>query len=326
MSENELISIIVPVYNVEQYIQRCINSVLSQTYKNFELLLINDGSTDLSGKICENNQMRDERIHMFVKSNGGLSDARNYGLDRAKGKYIVFLDSDDYIGKDFVEILYRECKEQNAELAIGSTEIVYGQKLEYVMAKKKVHNIYNATETMKIMCINSKFGVSAWGKLFKRELFIGKRFPKNQLYEDLQVIPYLLEKCSKIVYCSDAKMYWCQRQDSITHSYNKKHLEWFDAAEQFVNYVDEYYPNLHEYAICRYVNDSFWAIVQRMVLTDEAYDCLIYAKKRSKKYWISGICNHFLNLKKKINVVLVLVSPRCYIYVYRIYWRIFKRM
>ena len=109
MRENELISIIVPVYNVEQYIQRCINSVLSQTYTNFELLLIDDGSTDLSREICEKNVIQDERIHLFVKQNGGLSDARNYGLAQAKGRYIVFLDSDEYIGTEFLEVLYYEC-------------------------------------------------------------------------------------------------------------------------------------------------------------------------------------------------------------------------
>ena len=113
---NDLISIIVPVYNVEKYIVRCLESILSQTYKNIEVIIVNDGSVDKSGEICERYAKKDNRIKLINKSNGGLSDARNKGIDQANGIYITFVDSDDYISQNYVEILYKLIKENNADI------------------------------------------------------------------------------------------------------------------------------------------------------------------------------------------------------------------
>ena len=127
---DELISVIVPVYNVEKYISRCIESIMKQTYKNIEIILIDDGSTDNSGKICDEYSLKDDRINVIHKKNGGLSDARNTGLDIAKGKYISLIDSDDFVSKFFIETLYNTCKNENCEIAICEYERVYEEKEE----------------------------------------------------------------------------------------------------------------------------------------------------------------------------------------------------
>ncbi|MBR1540013.1 MAG: glycosyltransferase [Clostridia bacterium] len=134
--EEELISIIVPVYKVEKYLDKCINSIVSQTYKNLEVILVDDGSPDSCGKMCDEWTQKDTRIKVIHKENGGLSDARNFGLDCAKGKYIQFVDSDDYIEKDMIEFLYKNLKENNADISICSNYMVDEENVINVGTRK----------------------------------------------------------------------------------------------------------------------------------------------------------------------------------------------
>lgn len=326
MKEKDLISVIVPVYNVEKYLKRCIESILKQTFKSFELLLIDDGSTDASGQICDESLEYDNRIIVFHKKNGGLSDARNYGISKAKGKYITFIDSDDYIGPRFLENLYNGCEKNNAKLAVGTSIFSYSEVLEcFAEQKKGDSTIYTSEEALKEICLNVKFGVSAWGKLFDRELFRTIQFPIGVLYEDLQTIPYVIADCKKIAYCQGATYYWYQRKGSIMHSYNHRNDVWYDGAERFVEFIKHNYSDLYEYAICRYVNDSFWCIVQRIALTDDCYKNIVYAKNRCMSYWKKGIRNRYLGIRKKINIILILISPKFYIQIYRFYWKFLKK-
>lgn len=326
MEEKILISVIVPVYNVEKYLKRCIESILQQTFKEFELLLIDDGSTDLSGKICDESSEDDKRIIVYHKKNGGLSDARNYGINRAKGKYVTFIDSDDYIGPTFLEYLHKSCQKYNAMIAVGASFFSYSEDLDcFNEHENSTFECYTSEEAIKEICLNKKFGMSAWGKLYDKKLFDSIQFPIGVLYEDLQTTPYLIHKCNKIVYCQGATYYWYQRKGSIMHSYNYKNNVWYEAADQFVKFVMLNYSDLYEYAICRYVNDSFWNVVQRIALTDNCYNNIIYAREQCCFYWKKGLKNKYLKARKKINVLLMLISPRCYILIYRFYWRFLKK-
>ena len=125
MKKQDLISIVVPIYNVEKYLEKCINSIIIQTYKNIEIILVNDGSTDSSGKICDIYLKIDKRIKVVHKKNGGLSDARNVGIENAKGKYIAFIDSDDFLDSDFIEILYNLIIEYNADVSCCKCNVIY---------------------------------------------------------------------------------------------------------------------------------------------------------------------------------------------------------
>ncbi|HFI0218823.1 TPA: glycosyltransferase family 2 protein [Streptococcus suis] len=187
-----LISIIVPVYNVENYLDECIQTVLAQTYSNWELLLINDGSTDSSGTICDDYAKGDERIRVIHKNNGGLSDARNAGIDNCTGEYIVFLDSDDGIRGDFLEECVTTANQHDVDIVIGHFFIwdENNQTFLYFVdqSQKDTTEVISAQEALNRQVVwknlNTAPFVVAWGKLFKASLFNTVRFPKGKVFED----------------------------------------------------------------------------------------------------------------------------------------------
>ena len=132
----ERISVVVPVYNVEQYLEKCVNSIINQTYKNLEIILVDDGATDKSGKLCDELAKLDNRIMVYHKKNGGLSDARNYGVERATGDYIGFVDGDDYIDAEMYEKLYEAIKKENVDVAECNLKIIYSDRVELFTEKK----------------------------------------------------------------------------------------------------------------------------------------------------------------------------------------------
>ena len=162
------ISIIVPVYNVENYLKKCVESILSQTFTDFELLLVDDGSTDSSGEMCDELKRLDERIKVIHKENGGLSSARNAGIDVAKGKYLTFVDSDDYIDTHMLEVLYKNMVQEDADLSIvGVTSVYSGQEPEITPSEKYVVTQKEAT---KMILIGKQASVYAVAKLYKRNI------------------------------------------------------------------------------------------------------------------------------------------------------------
>ncbi|WP_180273326.1 glycosyltransferase family 2 protein [Streptococcus suis] len=187
-----LISIIVPVYNVENYLDECIRTVLGQTYSNWELLLINDGSTDSSGTMCDDYAKRDDRIRVIHKENGGLSDARNTGLEYCAGEYIVFLDSDDGIRGDFLEECVTTANQHDVDIVIGHFFIwdENNQTFLYFVdqAQKDTTEVISAQEALNRQVVwknlNTAPFVVAWGKLFRASLFKTVRFPKGKVFED----------------------------------------------------------------------------------------------------------------------------------------------
>ncbi|HEM3182161.1 TPA: glycosyltransferase family 2 protein [Streptococcus suis] len=187
-----LISIIVPVYNVENYLDECIRTVLGQTYSNWELLLINDGSTDSSGSMCDDYARRDDRIRVIHKNNGGLSDARNAGIDNCTGEYITFLDSDDGIRGDFLKECVTTANQHNVDIVIGHFFIwdENNQTFLYFVdqAQKDTTEVISAQEALNRQVVwknlNTAPFVVAWGKLFRASLFNTVRFPKGKVFED----------------------------------------------------------------------------------------------------------------------------------------------
>ena len=187
----EKITVIVPVYNVENYLEKCLDSLINQTYKNLEIIVINDGSTDNSGEICQEYAQKDNRIVYIEKENGGLSDARNVGLDKMTGSYVTFIDSDDWVELDYVEILYKKIIEYQADISVGNyysyneDEETYYFHIYGDSYYEKVYdnisifeNLYESQE-MKSFAL-----ISAWGKLYKAKLFDYLRFDKGKLGED----------------------------------------------------------------------------------------------------------------------------------------------
>ena len=216
--KNYLVSVIVPIYRVEQYLDRCVSSIVNQTYKNIEIILVNDGSPDNCPKICDEWAKKDKRIKVIHKQNGGLSDARNSGLDKATGKYVLFVDSDDYIENNMVEELLNSLNKEDADIAICNYYIE--NDIEKHVANNLLMEKFVCSGNEKYkMNFDEKYSIQsivAWNKLYKIELFNGIRYPKGKIHEDEYIICDILEKANKIVYNLKPLYHYIQRDNSIT--------------------------------------------------------------------------------------------------------------
>ena len=225
----EKITVIVPVYNVENYLNKCLDSLINQTYKNLEIIVINDGSTDNSGEICQEYAQKDNRIIYIEKENGGLSDARNVGLDKMTGSYVTFIDSDDWVELDYVEILYKKIIEYQADISVGNYYSynedeetyyfhIYGDSYyEKVYDNVSIfENLYESQE-MKSFAL-----ISAWGKLYKAKLFDYLRFDKGKLGEDGYFNQKMYLSVNKVVYLNKGLYAYRQRSGSITKTWTEK--------------------------------------------------------------------------------------------------------
>lgn len=217
---SELISVIVPVYNVEKYLTRCVDSILNQSYKNFELILVDDGSPDQSGVICDEYALKDKRIEVIHKENKGISDARNIGLEYSKGTFITFIDSDDLVHAYYLEHLYRLIKMTNADIVIGnfvSSTIVK----ESIFTETTSEIIHELSSIEALELFTSTFitqMVVAWGKLYKKELFADIRFPLGKLHEDDFTTYKLIYKAHKVVITSKPLLFYFKHKNSMTGS------------------------------------------------------------------------------------------------------------
>lgn len=214
---NETVSVIIPVYNTDDYLERCLRSVVSQTYSNLEIILINDGSTDSSGEICEKWSNSDERIAVVHKENGGLSSARNAGIDLATGRYIAFVDSDDYIEPQMYETMVELLENSKSQIACCGRRRVEKNRayLQYTLEKPKV---ISGEDAIGRLLRNDGIDEAAWDKLYLRRLFEGKRYPLKELNEDIVLTMMLLGECSSVVHVGAALYNYCQNNGSITNS------------------------------------------------------------------------------------------------------------
>ena len=252
---SRLISVIVPIYNVEKYLSRCIDSIINQTYTELEIILVDDGSTDNCGVMCEEYAQKDERIKVFHKQNGGLSDARNVGLENAKGDYIAFVDGDDYIALDMYEKLYRRIDKDKSDLAICNIEFV----------NEKKEPLYINTIDARDCVINEKqfwyelygknytYCVVAWNKLYKKEIFGEIRYEYGKYHEDEFIIHKVISQCKKISFLSEKCYYYLQRNDSIMNEgFSIRRLDGAEAAiERSLYFYNKKWQNLAELALIR---------------------------------------------------------------------------
>ncbi|AZB23815.1 glycosyltransferase family 2 protein [Chryseobacterium bernardetii] len=225
------ISIIVPVYNVENYLAKCLGSLVNQTHQNVEILVINDGSRDNSGEIIKSFEDKyPDKIKAFTKDNGGLSDARNFGIDRATGDYIGFVDSDDYVTETMFEEMLHLAQKHRAEIVICNIQKVD----ENGSVTQKLTQIPNMPEKIKLedhFSVFSDISYFACNKLFKKELFNQKRFKKGVHFEDIQLIPQLLLECETIAQTQNFHYQYLERTDSITKTHTEKGLDILKAVQ-----------------------------------------------------------------------------------------------
>lgn len=309
----DLISIVVPIYNVENYLKKCVETIIGQTYKNLEIILVDDGSTDNSGKICDEMKEIDNRIRVIHKENGGLSDARNVGLDEAHGKYISFIDSDDYIDSNFIETLYKMCIENNAEIAqCNFRKVGYDfkdkedEKIETIVknGKQMIYDIYSGKHMIYIV---------AWNKLYKTEIFGDIRYPKGKINEDEATTYKLFYKANKVAVTNKKLYNDVYRKNSIMNSkYNIKRLDAIWAFEKRIEFFEEKNEyKLIELTKVAYTYELMRAYANVKEYIDNSKDIQLELKNKYKKT-AKNLLKSKINLKKKIILIYGIVFPNLY--------------
>ena len=244
---NEKISVIVPIYKVEQVLKRCVDSILSQTYENLEIILVDDGSPDQCPAICDAYARQDARIKVVHKKNGGLTSAWKEGVRHAEGEWLGFVDSDDFLDSRMLETLCRDLQEQDADVAVVGFRM-FEREEELAPAELAVPvQCMTGREAIRSTLVSDKLGDFAWNKLYKRELFRDIRYPLGRMMEDQGTTYRIFQQCSKVVYRPVPLYYYYQRPDSILHRRNMKFYEdKLDMGYQKYRAIKEAYPGMSE--------------------------------------------------------------------------------
>lgn len=254
--KNDKISIIVPIYNTENCLDKCIQSIINQTYLNLEIILVNDGSTDSTLTICKKYEKLDNRIKVINVSKNGVSSARNTGIKCATGKYIGFVDSDDYIDNDMFEILYNLLINNNADISMVSYRKILNKKLINKNNYNGEEIVYDKVEALKYLLINIEIENYVWNKLFKKELFENVEFPEGKKFEDISTTVKLFEKSNKFVYKKVDKYNYIKRENSIVNNYSYDGLkDYVYATLDRYNYLLNKYPELEEYNALAFISN-----------------------------------------------------------------------
>lgn len=231
------LSVIVPIYKVEKYLKRCINSILSQDFSDFELILVNDGSPDKCGIICDEYSLNDSRIKVIHKKNGGLSSARNAGIDIATGEYITFIDSDDYIHPNMFSVMISKMIEFDADVSISS--FIRTAKDDEFGELKNEYFLINPKDSIKEMCQNISF-ITAWGKIYKTKLFEDIRYPNGKYHEDEFTTYKIFYKSKNIIYTNDMLYcYYINEGSIIQGHFSEKHLDSLDAFSERIKFFEK---------------------------------------------------------------------------------------
>lgn len=306
------ISVIVPIYKVEQYLNQCIDSIIAQTYINLEIILVNDGSPDNCKKICDEYAEKDTRIKVIHKKNGGMSDARNTGIEYAKGDYLTFIDSDDWVEPDMIELLYNNLIHYNADVSSCSYYMVYTNSIIYFNCSNDIISL-NSEEAIKEICINQKLHTFLWGKLYKKNIFNNLRLPKDKHYEDMFIILDIFSLVNQCVICSVAKYYYRQRKGSITHTNNIKIFEAIEAIEKNLIIIKDKYPNIIEFGNARVLKVNLF-VLSRVIFIPmykqiPEYKKILSILRKNYKYIIK---NNAFTRNEKIKIIAIKINIKLF--------------
>lgn len=319
--EEPLISVIIPVYKVEQYLDRCLNSVVNQTYKNLEIILVDDGSPDNCPKMCDEWAEKDNRVKVFHKENGGLSDARNYGTERCNGLFLTYVDSDDYIDTDYVSYLYDLLHRNGTLMSICQHRVRYqgGKTIDYGSNGSEVLSNKRCLERMLYYDV---IDTSAWAKLYKTELFSDIKYPKGKNFEDLATTYKLMFKSDKISVGYESKYNYLLRTESISNSsFSPSKLIYTEITDTTCDEIVSRFPDLSEAAIARKVHARFGVLNLMINVNEKDYK---EEKKNLRNYILSYrkqvLANSKVNIKEKTAIILISLSYS----LYRTAWKLLR--
>ena len=304
------VSVVVPVYNVEEYVAKCLDSLVNQTLKDIEIIVVNDGSPDNSQEIIDEYVKKYKNVKSYIKKNGGLSDARNYGLKYAKGEYISFIDSDDYVDIHMMEKMYNKANKEKLDIVVCDSVEIHNEKNIL-----KRSNLHYSNDDIKNYIISPPM---AWSRLYRKNVFENIKFTKGIYYEDLDFTPSLVKLTSKIGFVEEGLYYYIQRDNSIMRQkkYNDKLLDIFKVLEKnkellYNDYSEEieylYITHLLRTATLRFLDyEEYNELIDKVIYTMRNnfpnYSKNIYYKKSSYKLKI--VCN--LAYHKRIKLLRVL--------------------
>ena len=312
----EKVSIVVPVYNVETYLNYCVNSLRQQTYTNIEIILVDDGSTDASGEICDQHAQEDERVRVLHIENGGISNARNTGVKEASTDWIIFVDSDDYYDRRTVEYLVRLRDKYGVELV--ATPVIevrdYESKDFSGSLTEKSSEKLDRYTALKEMFYGNRVGTHSGGKLYKKTILLRFPYPKGMLYEDLAIAYEHIASCKQIA-VGDINLYkYYRRPGSIVNSkYSVKLMDFYKAMEWNRSYIERDYPNDKEMKRALNVRYVFNGLhVVHAMLSSGMYSDVNKIRKEYIRYFNDIIPNPNITGKNKVKYLMLLVSPKLY--------------
>jgi len=294
MEHNDLISVIIPVYNVDKYLSRCIDSVINQTYKNLEIILIDDGSTDNSGKICDEYALKNNRIIVIHKQNEGVSSARNTGLNIATGNYIGFVDSDDYIEPDMYEVLYNLLIKNEVEVSCCDYFVFSRKEKKYVQSlDNTINGILYINE---ILNTKSGHGGFLWNKLYSKNLIGNIQFDETLIFgEDYVFVIDVFMKAKKIAFCKDAKYYYCYNPNSVTKRkfFKKKYLKHIEFYDKLINYCKKNhlkigYKKYKTRQLCWIISFLSWIAEEKSIMEKKSLEILLKYARKNLFYCLFG--------------------------------------
>lgn len=310
----ELISVIVPVYNVEGYLERCIDSIIAQTIENIEIILVDDGSTDSSGLICDRYAEIDNRIKVIHKENGGLSDARNAGITVASGQWYSFIDSDDYISENFLEDLYSAAKDNDCQIAVCNMVRVYEDGT--------AENFYSPSNELVVLKDDNKYETlvqpSVCNKLFKSQLFNDVDFPKGKYSEDTFVYHILIYKSKGAVFTGNNGYFYYFRRDSILGrpKYTDRYFDFVEAVYNRVTY-------LLEHNVDKYAEEACLSLYAAVATAEKNVEKNTNNKEKFNLMyrWYDVAYRHlmkhrFTGIKQKIRLIVLKYAPVLHSYIY----------
>lgn len=305
------VSVIVPIYNTEAYLERCVDSLLAQTYTNIEIILVDDGSTDSSSEICDRYAAQDVRVKVVNKPNGGLSSARNAGLDVASGDYIGFVDSDDYVSADMYRILAQRLADGTCDIANAMYVRVDEEGKTY--SSKVPHDsdcTITAEDFVQELMLHTG-DVSVCTKLFRRELFLDVRFAEGKLNEDLLFMIEVFSKVKSVAFVGQVGYYYFVRSGSTSSGYGKAVIDMVGNALHAKAAVDKHFPMLKKEAarFALYQHMAYLLLVPR---EDAHADNKVYKNALAylRKSALKSVSNPYLKRKNKLTILLLTVCPR----------------
>lgn len=311
---NELISVIVPVYNVEKYLERCIDSIIKQTYKNLQIIIVDDGSIDNSSLICDKYVLKDERIKVIHKKNGGLSDARNAGLKIASGKFYAFIDSDDFITDNTIEIMYKAIIQTNSDIAICNMLRFYddGNTSEFYCPCTKM-TIYKDNE--RFQTLNQP---SVCNKLFKAELFQNISFPYGKFYEDTYIYHELLYKAKNIVLTGHVGYMYFSRKESIIGQlpqYTDRYFDFIEAVWLRARFLLDHKVDKYSIEACLSYYAAMVNMYKNIKLSSTNNELYNQSIKQYKKLYHIMIKSN-ISYKQKVRLFLLRYFPKIHCRIY----------